>query len=79
MTGEDEDLALIRRLAARVSELETWLGILVIQNGERNGDGFRFDMCSSCADGYRASLPTDRVHVAITYDVEEDSFVIDVI
>ncbi len=74
----DDDAALIARQAARIQELQTWLGILVVQFGERNGVGYRHAMCSSCADGYRQALSDDAVRVAISYDIAEDQHVVDV-
>lgn len=72
----DEKL-LFQRQQARLTELESFLALLVVRHGYSTGGGFRYDLTGEAAHTLRRQLPSMDPTVIVTYEFGQDMHVID--
>lgn len=70
--------AAYHRQAARLRELETWLGMLIIRHGHRTELGFRYELTIEEATNLRALLPRHQIDPRVIITADDDGvFVLD--
>jgi hypothetical protein len=73
-----DDRLLITRQAARIGELETWIALLVVLHGKKNGLGFKYSIDGQHASEARQELTGPIRAISFEYDARRDRHVIDV-
>ncbi len=58
-----------QRQAARISELETWLGMLIVAHGVPTLTGWQYALTQEHAEELRARMPRSEVVVVVDVDV----------
>jgi len=70
--------AAYHRQAARMRELETWLGMLIIRHGFPTDLGFRYELTIEEATNLRALLPRHQIDPRVLITADDDGvFVLD--
>ncbi len=75
----DEALATIQEQDGRISELETWLGMLMVAIGHNTGLGYQLRVPAKNAAILRRKMPRGIVSIQIDYDAERDLYTLDAI
>jgi hypothetical protein len=57
MSAEDDLTHSWRQVQARLKELETWLALMIIENGVKSDAGWRFEMTAEQAMRLRQLVP----------------------
>jgi hypothetical protein len=79
MVGDEAVDHAWRQVQAQLKELETWLALLVMENGVRHEGGWRYEMTVEQAMLLRSLIPRlGDARVAITIDAD-NVFVLDVV
>lgn len=65
---------MVEQMLAHNRELESWLALLIARHGDHTGAVWQYGISGEAAVLIRGALPARDMHVAVTYDMEQDTF-----
>jgi hypothetical protein len=73
------DQLLFQRQSARLSELELWLSLLLVEHGEQTATGWHLTYTGERVAHLRSLMPRAELTVNVEYDIQRDWFVLDTV
>ena len=74
-----DQMLLMQRQSARISELESWLALFIVLHGQPNGSGHRYKLCQDHASSARDKMSGYEPSIAIEYDFAADMHTLDLL